>query len=108
MAFVRKVGGAYWWPGVIRTPNESVEGELDEAPIKLKFKRVGQKESAAYAGDKELLKGIIVGWDLVEDDKGNPVPFSVDTLTEYLDDQFFSVCVSSIYFDALQKARTGN
>jgi hypothetical protein len=108
MAFVRKTSGTYWWSGVVRTPSESVGGEFDEATIKLKFKRIGFKESAAYSDDKELLKNIVIDWSGIEDENGKAVPFSTDTLLEYIDDQFFGAAVSRIYFDALQKARTGN
>lgn len=100
--FKKQTGGSYWWPGVIRTPNEAVEGEFNEAPIKLKIKRIGFKESANYSGDKELLMNIVEGWSGIEDE------FSPETLAEYLDDQFIGTSFSRIYFDALQKARTGN
>jgi hypothetical protein len=100
--FVKKTGGSYWWPGVIRTPSETVEGEFDEAPIKLKIKRIGFKESQAYSDDKELLKNVILDWSGIED------KFSPDTMAEYVDDQFIGAAFGRIYFDALQKARTGN
>jgi hypothetical protein len=100
--FKKQTGGSYWWPGVIRTPNEAVAGNWDEAQIKLKIKRIGFDESQGYSGDKELLRNIILDWSGIEED------FSPEKLVEYLDDQFIGAAFGRIYFDALQKARTGN
>jgi hypothetical protein len=100
--FVKKTGGSYWWPGVIKTPSEAIEGEFDEAQVRLKIKRIGFKQSQAYSDDKELLKNVILGWSEIEEE------FSPEKLEEYLDDQFIGASFGRIYFDALQKARTGN
>jgi hypothetical protein len=106
MAFTRKTSGTYWWTGVIREPDE--EGVLIESEVRLKFKRVGFKEAQKFAGDAELLKGVVVDWSGVQDEAGKEIPFSKKDLSEMLNDQFYSISFAQIYFDALQKARTGN
>ncbi len=106
MAFIRKATYSYWWEGVIREPDE--EGAMVESSIRLKFKRIGQKEAQAFAGDAELLKGIVVDWSGVQDTAGKEIPFSEKELDDMLNDQFIAISFAQIYFDALQKARTGN
>jgi len=106
MAFTRKATGTYWWSGVIREPEE--EGEMVESPIRLKFKRIGHAEAQKFAGDAALLKGVILDWSGVQDPTGKEIPFSKKDLSDMLDDQFIAISLAQIYFDALQKARTGN
>ena len=106
MAFVRKTSGTYWWTGPIREPDE--EGAMVESEVRLKFKRIGQKEAQKFAGDVELLKGVIVDWSGFQDETGKDIPFSKKELSDMLNDQFVAISMAQIYFDALQKARTGN
>lgn len=106
MAFTRKTNNTYWWSGVIREPDE--EGAIVESSIRLKFKRIGQKEAQAFSGDVELLKGIITDWSGIQDASGKEIPFSKKELDDMLNDQFIAISFAQIYFDALQKARTGN
>lgn len=106
MAFVRKTSGTYWWPGVIREPDE--EGNMVESSIRLKFKRIGQKEAQKFAGDVELLKGVIVDWAEFQDETGKDIAFTKKELSDMLNDQFVAISMAQVYFDALQKARTGN
>jgi hypothetical protein len=106
MAFTRKTSSTYWWSGVIREPDE--DGTLVESSIRLKFKRIGQKEAQKFAGDVELLKGVILDWADYQDEAGKDIPFSKKELSDMLNDQFVAISMAQIYFDALQKARTGN
>jgi hypothetical protein len=106
MAFVRKANPAYWWPATVREPDG--EGGLTESTMRLKFKRIGQKEAQKFAGDAALLKGVILDWSGVQDATGKEIPFSKKDLSDMLDDQFIAISLAQIYFDALQKARTGN
>lgn len=106
MAFIRKATNTYWWEGVIREPDE--EGKFEESPIRLKFKRIGQKEAQAFSGDVDLLKGVVVDWSGIQDTTGKEIPFSKKELDDMLNDQFIAISFAQIYFDALQKARTGN
>ena len=106
MAFTRKNTGTYWWSGVIREPDE--EGEMIESKIRLKFKRVGFDETQKFEGDADLLKGVILDWSGIQDVTGKEIPFSKKDLQEMINDQFYAISFSRIYFDALQKARTGN
>jgi hypothetical protein len=106
MAFTRKTSGNYWWAGVIREPDE--EGVLVESEIRLKFKRVGFKETQKFSGDVDLLKGVVVDWSGIQDETGKEIPFTKKDLADLLNDQFLAIGFAQIYFDALQKARTGN
>jgi hypothetical protein len=106
MAFTRKTGGTYWWPAVIREPDG--EGGLEECTMRLKFKRIGQAEAQKFAGDVALLKGVIVDWSDYHDETGKEIPFSKKELSDVLNDQFYAISFAQSYFDALQKARTGN
>jgi hypothetical protein len=106
MAFTRKTNSTYWWTGVIREPDE--EGTLIESEVRLKFKRIGHKESQGFAGDAELLKGVIIGWSGFQDETGKEIAFTKKDLSDMLNDQFIAISMAQIYFDALQKARTGN
>lgn len=106
MAFTKKTNSTYWWSGVIREPDE--EGALIESDVRLKFKRIGNKEAQKFAGDAELLKGVIVDWSGFQDETGKDIPFTKKDLGDMLNDQFVAISMAQIYFDALQKARTGN
>lgn len=106
MSFTRKTTGTYWWAGVIREPDE--DGVLVESEIRLKFKRIGQKEAQKFAGDVELLRGVIVDWSGIQDESGKDIAFTKKELSDMLNDQFVAISMAQIYFDALQKARTGN
>lgn len=106
MAFVRKTNATYWWAGVIREPDG--EGGLTESEIRLKFKRIGHQEAQKFSGDAELIKGVVVDWSGIQDGSGKDIPFSKKELDDMLNDQFIAISFAQIYFDALQKARTGN
>lgn len=106
MAFTKKTNGTYWWAGVIREPDG--EGGMDESEVRIKFKRIGHAEAQKFAGDAELLKGIIVDWSGFQDPAGKDIPFSKKELEAILDDQFLAISLAQIYFSALNKARTGN
>ena len=91
---------------MIREPDE--EGVMVESEIRLKFKRIGHKEAQKFAGDAELLKGVILDWSGIQDETGKEIPFTKKELGDMLNDQFIAISFAQIYFDALQKARTGN
>jgi hypothetical protein len=105
MKITKKTNLTYWWTGTIFEPGE--DGAMTESTVKLKFKRVA-RNSATDEKDVDILKKLIVDWDLVTDDDGKVVPFTQESLAEVLKDQFTVANFIRIYFDAFTKARSGN
>jgi hypothetical protein len=107
MAFTRKTTPDYWWAGELLEPDE--DGKLAETgKVRLKFKRTSHDEMKKYETDQDLLSAVVLGWTGLKDADDKEVPFSKENLEQVINDQFLRINFVRIYFDAFQKARTGN
>lgn len=79
---------AYYAP--VRLPVLDAQGQLADMVFDAYFRRLGQTEIDKLLGDKDLVatdavRQVVLGWKLVVDGQGLPVPFSADNLGRLLD-----------------------
>lgn len=108
MAFVRKKVTTFKWPVTVEEPADG--GTFDSSTFDAVFKRIGRKEFGKLSekGDLQLLQTILVGWDGITDDEGQPLPFSNTLLKEFVDDPYWIRGVLKAYTETFEGARQGN
>ncbi len=110
MPFIRKKVESFPWPVEIKKPSFEKPGEFETSKFTVTFKRLSRKELETF-GDKDEAKAfekVIVGWNDITDDEGNPVPFSPKELKELIDDVDFVTAIGFAYKDFYGNAREGN
>jgi hypothetical protein len=108
MAFIRKKVKTFKWPVTVEEPSDG--GTFDSSSFDAVFKRVGRKEFSKLSekGDLQLLQTIMVDWDGITDEDNQPVPFSLATLKEFVDDPYWIRGVLKAYTETFEGARAGN
>ena len=110
MAFVRKKVKTFKWPVKVKEPSADRAGEFDTFEFVALFKRVKLSE-IEQMGDESglpLLKKVLVGWEGIEDEDGNPVPFSSKELELFADDVDWLKAVLSAYTNTYAEGEAGN
>ena len=110
MAFVRKKVKTFKWPVEVKEPSVDRAGEFDTFEFVALFKRVKLSEIEQMGDDSglPLLKKVLVGWEGIEDEDGNPVPFSSKELELFADDVDWLKAVLSAYTSTYAEAEAGN
>lgn len=66
----------------------SPEGKEEQMSFQAEFKRMNQDDVKAMVkasgGDREMARQVLVGWRMRDIDSGESIPFSIDTLEEFL------------------------
>lgn len=108
MAFVRKKIKTFKWPVKVEEPADG--GVFEESTFDAIFKRVprSQFKKLSDKGELELLKGVLIGWEGIEDEDGKPVPFSQVAMKEFADDPYWIRGVLSAYTETFEGAKLGN
>jgi hypothetical protein len=108
MAFVRKKVSTFKWPVTVQEPADG--GAFDPSTFEATFKRMGRKEFTKLStkGDLPLLKALVLDWSGIKEEDGTEIPFSTETLTEFVDDPYWVRGVLSAYTDTFEGAREGN
>lgn len=110
MAFVRKKVKTFKWPVEVKEPSESRPGEFDKSEFTAVFKRVKFSELEALDDESglPLVKKVLVGWEGIEDEDGNPVAFSSKELESFGDDVDWLKAVLTAYTNTYSEAEAGN
>jgi hypothetical protein len=108
MAFIRKKVKTFKWPVTVEEPSDG--GTFDSSTFDATFKRLGRSEFAKVSekGDVQMLQGVLVGWDGMDDEDGKPIPFSQAAVKEFADDPYWIRGVLKAYTETFNAAREGN
>ena len=110
MAFVRKKSKVYPWPVEVKRPSESVPGEFETTKFIASFVRLTKTELDGFDEQDEFsaLSKILVDWEDVNEEDGNPITFSKTILKEFSDDVDFVQGVLDRYKGGYGNAQSGN
>ena len=78
----------YLWPVTVELPAEG--GKTEQHTFDAKFKLIPQSKIDGYmtgddTSDAKIADDILVGWDGITDESGDPVPFTASTKAAILD-----------------------
>lgn len=90
-----------------------VDGGHDSQTFTARFRALSISEVAAHdtmttAGTDAYLRDIVVGWEGVIDDQGEPIPFNSANLDRLIDLPFARQALLETYNSAMMGARRGN
>lgn len=108
MAFVRKRSGTFKWPVTVEFPVDG--GKFEKELFDAIFKRIGRSDfqDLADKGDVDLIEAVLVGWEGMQDEEGDDIPFSHSALKEQLDDPCWTKGVIAAYLKSLEGGATKN
>lgn len=114
----------YWWPVIVRIPDEHNPGKMVEQELKVLFEPLPRQEAVAAAEayaklrtardqadhEHQQLLAVVKNWADAEDQDKNPIQFSEEVFRQALEHPWFRVGVYSAYTDSLNgiEARVGN
>ena len=110
MAFVRKKVKTFKWPVEVQEPSESKPGKFEKSEFTAIFKRVklSELEGISETEGVSMLKKVLVGWEGIADEDGDPVEFSTLELESLADDVDWLKAVLSAYTATYTEAKSGN
>lgn len=110
MAFVRKKVKTFKWPVEVQEPSEKKPGKFEKSEFTAIFKRdkLSELEGVSEAEGVSLLKKVLVGWEGINDEDGDPVEFSEAELDDFLDDVDWLKAVLAAYTKTYGEAQAGN
>lgn len=125
MKFVLAETPRYWWPVIVRVPDEKTPGQVSEQRFTMLFEPRDQEAALdelteiaeiddladRLRAERAMLCRVCKGWDNdVVGDDGSPVPFTPENLDLAMQRQWFRLAVNAAYVESLsgQAARLGN
>lgn len=113
--FVIFKSDTYRYPVSFTTPSEDGSGH-EENSFTAVFKRLSEDELQKYAeravkgkiNDREFAKDVLVGWEGVADESGNPVPFTAPMRDRLLNIIGFGRAISRAFYASLEDAPRKN
>ena len=115
MAFVLKQNdSSYKWPVVYNMPVDG--GRHEKHTFDAEFKRVTQtriREIGEHIENQEitevdLLNEVLLGWDGINDEDGNPIKFSQKALQQVIDVPMLATDISKAFFNSIAGAKRKN
>jgi len=114
MAFVLDEASSYKWPVKAKVP--SGNGKHSVQTFNGEFKRITQTRIIEMGDqieknkitDIELVSEVLIGWDSVEDDDGNPVDFNKANLRKLLDIPTVATAIAQSFFESISGAKRKN
>jgi hypothetical protein len=108
------VAGDYFWPVKFTMPIDG--GKHEEKTIDLRLKRLPQSEFDKALVDiqegtitsTEFAKRLITGWKNVLDEENKEIPFSVESLDQFLEIPNAALAVFQEYYKSLSETKTKN
>ena len=114
MAFVLKQSDTYIWPIQVDTPvdggrhhRSTFDGEFRRVS-QSRIREMGEQVENGEITDADLVSEVLVGWDGIDDDDGNPVKFSQSSLQQLVDVPMVATAIATAYFDSLSGAKRKN
>jgi len=114
MSFVLKQGNSYKWPVVYDMPVDG--GKHERHTFDAEFKRItqsrirqmGEQIENNEITESELVTEVLLGWDGINDDDGNPIKFSQKALDQVIDVPMLATSISKAFFDSIAGAKRKN
>ena len=114
MAFVLKQSDTYRWPVQVDMPVDG--GRHERHTFDGEFKRITQSRVREMGElietgdliDSDLVREVLIGWDGVNDEDGNPIKFSQKTLDQLVDVPMLATAISKAFFESLAGAKRKN
>ena len=114
MGFKLDQSGTYKWPVTVEVPMDG--GKHDKYKFDGEFRRITQSRikemgeliETGDLRDVDLVKEVLVGWEGIEDDKGEEVKFSQAKLKQLLDVPMVATAIATGFFDSIVGAKRKN
>ncbi len=108
MALVRKKVTSVKWPVTVSVPCDG--GRFEKETYDGTFKNLGRSsvEALADQGDPELIRGVLVGWEGIEEEDGKPVAFNSKNLEEWIDNPHWLRGTTKAILEILEEASVKN
>lgn len=98
---------AYFYPVEVNVVQDG--GAVMTYEFNAQFKRLPEEQIAEIRAnpsqftDRGVATLVMVGWDGVQDESGQPMPFNEDSLNQLLSDNGVAFAVSSAWFASIAK-----
>lgn len=108
MAFKRAVSPTFMTKVTVNVPND--KGGHDKSTFMAKFKRPSteEQEELRPLKNEELVRRVLVGWDLTDADTGEVVPFSAEELEALLAIAPTPLATALAFWESVSGARAKN
>ena len=114
MSFVLKQADTYKWPVSHDMPVDG--GKHARYTFEAEFKRITQTRIREIdeqiknntIDEIEFLKEVLLGWDGINDEDGNPIKFSQKALAQVIDVPMLATSISKAFFDSIAGAKRKN
>tara|TARA_R100001443_G_scaffold33437_3_gene47358 strand:- start:244 stop:585 length:342 start_codon:yes stop_codon:yes gene_type:complete len=113
MAFVLKQSDTYKWPVSVDIPMDGRHKRctFDGVFKRLSMTRVDELGNQIQKGkitSKKMAHEVLVGWEGIDDDEGNPLEFSVSNLNKLVDVPMVANAISKSFFDSISGVKVKN
>ncbi len=113
---------SFWWPVPVSIPDAVKAGEFITQTLEVHFRAITQREAEEledsqreqgiepFEAQNALLRRVCQDWRKVEDESGQPIPFTQENFNQALQHGWFRTAVYLAYAKALSgdAARLGN
>lgn len=108
MAFKRAVSPTFMTKVTVNVPND--KGGHDKSTFMARFKRPSteEQEELRPLKNEELVRRVLVGWDLTDADTGEVVPFSAEELEALLAISPTPLATALAFWESVNGARAKN
>ena len=114
MAFILKTSDSYSWPVAIDIPVD--HGKHERRTFDAQFKRVNQSRiremgeliESGDLTDIALVQEVLVGWDGINDEDGNPVKFSNNALMQICEIPMAATGIAQVFFQSIAGSKRKN
>ena len=114
MSFVLKQADTYKWPVSHDMPVDG--GKHERHTFDAEFKRItqsrirqmGEQIENNEITESELVTEVLLGWDGINDEDGNPIKFSQKALAQVIDVPMLATSISKAFFDSIAGAKRKN
>lgn len=108
--FKLKTNVEFAWPVKVQVPTD---GRHVEQPFTARFKQVDRSRFVDLNnGDAEeetnLLREVLIGWDGIGDENGEPIPFSEQTRDQLLEIPYVRTAIVEAFFEGIAGRKRKN
>ena len=111
MSFVLKQTDSYKWPVSIDIPidggkhqRHTFDGEFRRI-TQSRVREMGQLIDKGELTDVDVVKEVFLGWDGIENEKNEVVPFSVTALSQLLEVPLVATSIATAFFESIAGAK---
>ena len=104
MAFVLKQGDSYKWPVVYDMPVDG--GKHERHTFDAEF--MGEQIENNEITEADLVSEVLLGWDGINDEDGNPIKYSQKALSLVIDVPMLATSISKAFFDSIAGSKRKN